>query len=141
MGVYLKVRFRYRSPTSLGPGRSSKTRQRTTRWPNPSNCTPPSSTTWTRTMGPENRYAISALQRLSQTEMVGAGLSSFSYRDPLIDFFKKVYPEKCGYVGELSLRRLVQEGDDLRPGQWNPIRGRHGRYYGAHVHLRPRRGK
>jgi hypothetical protein len=62
-----------------------------------------------RVVGPDEAYLSAALEKVRREAPEGFAQSGVNrFEDYMLNRFLLLYPEKCGYVGEEALRRLVQ---------------------------------
>jgi hypothetical protein len=64
--------------------------------------------------GPDHRYSIAAMRRLSQTRfedvLEGVTRGKLNLEASVLHQLERIYPEKCAYLGEPCLRILIQRG-------------------------------
>lgn len=60
--------------------------------------------------GPNHTYSIEALRKLSRARIEDYPTSGANFEDVVVKGLQDIYPQKCRYLGELSLRGLVEIG-------------------------------
>lgn len=60
--------------------------------------------------GPDNQYAIDAMRKGAELRPEEVEIPGGSYRSVALAEMKRIYPQKCEYCGEPSLRALIQRG-------------------------------
>lgn len=65
-----------------------------------------------KAMGPENKYAASALKKISNEDYSSLNIQENNFSNSFINLCYSVFPEKAGYVGEKQLLKLINEGQE-----------------------------
>lgn len=66
-------------------------------------------TYWDVVAGPNNEYELNALRRLSQARAEDYVTAGASLENCFLAGLNTIYPQKCAYIGEPSLRKLLNK--------------------------------
>jgi hypothetical protein len=69
-----------------------------------------------RVAGPKNEHLDAALARLADLRLDAVPAGGAALYDYLLGLLRRVYPEKCDDLGELTLRRLIGRGIERAKG-------------------------
>src|SRR5262249_39606812 len=62
------------------------------------------------TAGPERVHAKESLRRARQEAFAGVAPGTPQWEKESLDRLRRIYPQKCDYVGEAALRNLLKRG-------------------------------
>ena len=63
-----------------------------------------------KVFGPEREYYLQAVRRMAQVSLEGSAAPAMNLEAVLMEKLKELFPQKCQYLGELTLRKLSQWG-------------------------------
>jgi hypothetical protein len=63
--------------------------------------------------GPDDQYALDALRRLNQTRIEEFESSGGDFDKKMTSALRSIYPQKCDYLGDELLRKLLRRGHEL----------------------------
>jgi len=66
-----------------------------------------------RVVGPNYEYEIAALHKVSRERYENLPRSDRNFGDEVAERLRKLYPQKCDYLGELKLRLLIPRASEL----------------------------
>jgi hypothetical protein len=68
---------------------------------------------WAEVAGPNNQFTFAALRKLSQAQAEDYVTAGVSLEDCFIEGLKRIYSQKCAYLGERPLRVLLKKTFEL----------------------------
>ena len=63
--------------------------------------------------GPVNAYTSDALRKIRRAASEDVTFSGEAFENGMLSQMKRIYPQKCNYVGDAPLRMLIQHGIEL----------------------------
>lgn len=63
--------------------------------------------------GPVNAYTLDALRKIRRAASEDVKFSGEAFESGMLSQMKRIYPQKCNYVGDAPLRMLIQRGVEL----------------------------
>ena len=63
--------------------------------------------------GPVNAYTLDALREIRRAASEDVRFSGQAFENGMLSQMKRIYPQKCNYVGDVPLRMLIQRGIEL----------------------------